>query len=313
MSMLPPQRPRALIAARSERQTLFAALFTHQALAEWETLPAESFGQARFMLQHRPCDVMLVSGDLVDREGSQGLAWLTAQRQTPLVFLGDDRATHYTQAYDFGVATCLPRSLILAHPPLLHSVMQHAVHTRTALNSHERTREQLADCHRHVDRLVQMIWRVTPRQDDSWYSQRHMLERLDEEAARCRRHQVPLSVAVGELQTTEDETPGLPDWAADLIVRGKRRSDIVGQYGPNGFLMLMVHTPKPGGVTCCRRLQEVLEHPAEIQAGPHAPVRSYFGLATASAEQSAPQSLLRIAEQNLEAARGGWEMRIVAH
>lgn len=320
--MLTRRRPRALIAAGPERQIVFAALFTNQALSEWDTLPALSFGQARFMLQHQPCDIVLVSSDLTDREGSQGLAWLVGERRTPLIFLGDDGAGNagagnagaacYLQAYDAGAAACLPRSLILAQPPLLERLMEHSLETRTAISSHERTRECLAESRRHIDRLVHMIWRTTPRHDDSWYPQSHMLERLDEEAARCRRHEVPLSVAVGELQSTDDGATTIPDWAADAIVRGKRRSDVVGQYGPNGFLILMTHTPQRGGITCCRRLQEVLEHPAEPPSGPHAQMRSYFGIAGASTEQAAPQSLLRIAEQNLEAARTQHESRVVA-
>ena len=299
---LPALRPRALIAAGPERQTVYATLFAHQSLAGWEILPAQSFAQARFLLQHQPCDIVLVSGDLAQREGSQGLALLTGQRQAPLIFLGDDRAGDYAHAYDAGAATCLPRSLILAHPPLLQRAMRQAMQTQKAIDGHAQTLERLADSRRYVDRLAQMIWRMTPRHDDLWYPQRHVLERLDEETARCRRHRVPLSVAVGELQTAEGGDAMIPEWAAEAIVRGKRRSDVVGQYGPGGFLMLMMHTPKPGGVTCCRRLQEALEHPAEVGA-PHA-LRSYFGIATATTDESAPQTLLRIAERNLEMARG---------
>jgi GGDEF domain-containing protein len=307
---LPALRPRALIAAGPERQTVYAALFVHQSLAGWDTLPAQSFGQARFLLQHQPCDIVLVSGDLAQREGSHGLALLTGQRQAPLIFLGDDGAADYAHAYDAGAATCLPRSLILAHPPLLQRAMRQALQTQKAIDRHAQTLERLADSRRHVDRLTQIIWRMTPRHDDLWYPQRHMLERLDEEAARSRRHRVPLSVAVGELHSTEGGGAMLPDWAAEAIVRGKRRSDVVGQYGPGGFLMLMMHTPKPGGVTCCRRLQEALEHPAETGA-PRA-MRSYFGIATATADESAPQMLLRIAEENLEAARSLSESCVVA-
>ncbi|MCI0683775.1 MAG: GGDEF domain-containing protein [Gemmataceae bacterium] len=307
--MLARRRPRALIAAGSERQAVFAALFTHPALAEWDTLAAQTFGQARFMLQHQTFDVVLVSGDLAEREGSEGLAWLTGQRQTPLVFLGDDRAAQYAHAYAAGVADCLPRSLILAHPPLLVAAMQHAIELHEALGGRERILQQLAEGRRQVDRLAQLIWRTAPRHADAWHSQRQVLERLDEEAARCRRHRTPLTVAVGAWQA---ETQ-VADWASEAIVRGKRRSDVVGQWGPDGFLMLMVQTPKPGGVACCRRLQEVLEHPADHPAGPHAPVYSYFGIATASAERYAPQSLLHVAEQNLEAARRGSDTRIVAN
>jgi hypothetical protein len=74
----------------------------------------------------------------------------------------------------------------------------------------------------------------------------------------------------------------------------------------------MMHTPKPGGVTCCRRLQEALEYPMDDAAEPHVPMRSYFGIATSTAEQATAQTLLRMAEQNLETARLHDELRVVA-
>ncbi len=313
MSMSAHERPRVLVAAVAEQSGHLHALFAQEPLAGWEMQAANSFAQARFTLQHQPCDLLMATSELLEREGGQGLAWLAFQREAPILFLGDDQATLYAQAYDLGAAMCLPWTLALGHPPLLHAVMQHAMTDWEAKIVQERTRSQLSDSRRQVDRLVQMIWRLTPRHDDHWYSQRHMLERLHEELARCQRYQLPLSIAVGELeQPAEDAAPRLPDWAAESIVRGKRRCDVVGQYGPDGFLLLMVQTPKPGGVTCCRRLQDYLEHPTQDLNAPHLPVRSFFGIASMNGEQNTPQGLLRLAEQNLEMARGQEQTRIVA-
>jgi hypothetical protein len=47
-------------------------------------------------------------------------------------------------------------------------------------------------------------------------------------------------------------------------------------------------------------------------AEPHVPMRSYFGIATSTAEQATAQTLLRMAEQNLETARLHDELRVVA-
>src|SRR5439155_26954063 len=133
---------------------------------------------------------------------------------------------------------------------------------------------------------------------------------LDGELTRCHRHHVPLSVAVGEVRRGDtDANPHLSDECAAALLLGKRRCDVIGHYGSGGFLLLMVHTPKMGGVACCRRFQEFLEHPAEDLAAPHRSLQSFFGLASSTNETITPQSLLRIAEENLHAARTQAETR----
>ena len=107
-------------------------------------------------------------------------------------------------------------------------------------------------------------------------------------------------------------TTCLPDWSVAAILRGKRRCDVVGQYGQDGFMLLMVQTPKPGGVACCRRLQLHLEHPEHERPGPRTPVHSFFGVASLAGASSGPQKLLRIAEQNLELAHGHAASSVVA-
>jgi diguanylate cyclase (GGDEF)-like protein len=313
MSIPTRESPRVLVAAGAERQPALLELFGREPLAAWNPLAADSFAHARFLLQHQPCALMVVSSDLIQDETHQSLAWLAFQKQTPVVLVGNDQPELFARAYAVGVTACLPISMAHAHPPLLHCVMQQVQQAWEIKTVHARQQRQLAESCRHIDRLVQMIWRITPHQDDHWYSQRHMLERLQEELARSQRHQLPLSLAVGELQpATGDGAPCVLDWAAESIVRGKRRCDVVGQYGRDGFMLLMVHTPKPGGVTCCKRLQDHLEHPAQELAAPHRLIRSFFGIASMAGEECSTQSLLRVAEQNLDMARANDESRIVA-
>ena len=304
LSNLDNEPPRVLVVAGRARQPDLLALFERAPLSASQIRSADCFSQARFLLQHDPCDAMVVTDDLVETEGSQGLAWLALHHKGPVLLLGGQSPEPYLRALELGLAGCLPLAMITAQPLLLHTALQQALQAREGHLGNERTRLQLAETRRHVDRLVQMIWRMTPYEDEHWCSQRHVLDRLFEELARCRRHQVPLSVAVGELHTDEkDGKAQLPDWAAELLLRGKRRCDVVGHYGPNGFLLLMVHTPKPGGVICCKRLQDTLAHPPESLGPPYRTVRSLFGVASTSEEHSSPQGLLRMAEQNLERAR----------
>jgi diguanylate cyclase (GGDEF)-like protein len=313
MSILAQDQPRVLVAAGPERQPDLLALFHHDALTTWEPVAADSFAHARFVLQHFPCDVLLVDSDLIEQEGNPGFTWLAFQQQAPIVLLGDDQPVVYARAYDLGAAHCLPRRMAIAHPPLLHSVLQQTVQVWDMMASNTRMKQKLAESCRHVDRLVQMIWRITPRHEDQWYSQRHMMERLNEELARCQRHKLPLSIALGEVQAAEDEwNPELPAWSTQAIVKAKRRCDVVGHYGAGGFMLLMVHTPRSGGVTCCKRLQAYLQHPAQVTDGPHQPVRSFFGLASLSDQEQTAQSLLRIAEENLDAAKERREECVMA-
>ena len=66
-------------------------------------------------------------------------------------------------------------------------------------------------------------------------------------------------------------------------------------------------------MTCCRRLQKMLQSVPENAKVPRGPVRAYFGLASSSPDNAAsPQSLLRLADQNLEAAKAGQGEGIVA-
>ena len=317
MLLLDSERRRVLIAAATGADEPLRHLFCTEPLAGWDTLEADSFSRARFLLQHNPCDVVLVNDDLFEREGGQGMAWLTCQRETPVVFLAGSSAPHFQKAYELGAHVCLPRQLVLEHPPLLATAMDQALKTGDMHLRYKKARECLTQTRQHIDRLVNMIWRTTSRQADvPWFSQRSMLERLGEELARVERHQVPLTLALGEIQPAEEDPSSdartMPDWAMDLIARGKRRCDVAGQYGPVGFMLLMVQTPIKGGIHCCRRLQKSIEHAKETLAGPHKGLHAYFGVSGTMAGKTSAIALLRSAEQNLEAARMDAKERMVA-
>jgi len=296
--------------------------------------------------------VLLVNDDLFEREGGQGLNWLAWQQNTPMVFLSD-RGVNLQRAYELGAGVCLSRKMAIEHPPLLAAALEEAMRSSVVRQGYRRTRERLADSRRHVDRLVNMMWRTSARMADGrWLSQRAMLDRLSEELARVERHQIPLSLAIGEVRPVDDVAPdyvaddamgqfstsadvgrtflsvetdksvrptkkdafddslALPEWTMDLIAKGKRRSDVVGQYGPGGFMILMTHTPVQGGIHCCRRLQIAIEHAQNEMPGPHTDLHAYFGIAGAAKGKLSAAVLLRAAEQNLEAARADSKARL---
>ncbi len=304
------ERRRVLIAADPLRQAALLRLFEREPLDCWQPQAADSVAHARFLLQHDPPNALILSGELDEAEGDLGLARLGVHQSVPVLLLAEENPVAYARAWELGVAGVVPFAMVAAHPPLLHAALEQALKSWQEKKANARTQLHLHETRRHVDRLVQMIWRMTPQEDDHWCSERHILDRLFEELARSRRHHVPLSLAVGELR--DEEEAGMPDWAADLMLRGKRRCDVIGHYGPNGFLLLMVHTPKAGGVTCCQRLLEALEHPPEALGPPHRSMQAIVGVASTSDETVSPQGLLRHAEENLEAARKAGASVVVA-
>jgi diguanylate cyclase (GGDEF)-like protein len=308
------ERRRVLVAARAMDEEALRPLFASAALAGWEPVEADSFHRARFTLQHTGCDVLLIDEGLYTAEGPEGLAWVSRQREAPVLLLAGAGAEVCARAYEHG-ALCLPRRAALDHPPLLAAALKRAAQEGDLARTHRRTRESLSQCRRQVDRLVGLLWRSVPIDTQTqWCSQRHVLERLQEEVARSGRHGSPLTVAVGEVHTPGEEQAAADSgqWVAQRLNRVKRRCDVAGQYGLQGFLLLMVHTPSDGAVTCCRRLQRALEEPGLPPAGPRGPVRACFGLASYGDQAATPQALLRTAEEHLEAAKTRAPERIVA-
>ena len=311
-------RRRVLVASGPNSGKSMHELFSQAPLEGWEPISAESFMQARFILQHHTCDVALVHEDLFHREGEQSLAWFGREPQVPVVFLTSYRAETMARAYSQGATVCLPRDLSLAQPDLLAVALDRAMHLGESTRRRQQLHDQLIMSRRHVDRLVNLLWRTLPmEQNTSWFSQRHTLERLQEEISRTSRHGGPMTLALAEVkEESAPETPGvlpLEEWTANLVGQAKRRCDVAGSYGMQGFLLLMVHTPRYGGVVCCRRLQQLIEQgAASPDKGPRGPIRAFFGLASAPADNASAQNMLRLAEENLEAAKAGKDHGVVA-
>jgi diguanylate cyclase (GGDEF)-like protein len=314
--MLASEARRVLLAAGSKASESLRELFNEEPLNAWKILEADSFARARFVLQHDPCDVLVVNEDLLASEGGQGLGWLAWNQETPIVYLAGSSSEMLRKAYEQGATICLPRQMVLEQPMLLVTAIEHARQAANLRQEQRVTKERLHETRQHVDRLINMIWRTTPRQAEvHWFSQRYMMERLTEELSRAERHQIPLTLALGEVQPAAAEEMELanlmPDWTMNTIAGGKRRSDVAGQYGPDGFMLLMVHTPIKGGLLCCRRLQKAIEHPQEPLPGPHANLHAYFGISGTLDGKTSAAGLLRLAEQNLDAARREAKERLV--
>jgi diguanylate cyclase (GGDEF)-like protein len=299
---------RVLLAAPSEEVTQLRELFAQGKVPGWEASEAETWERARFLVQMDPPDVFLLDASLCPEGDTSGLAWLTSEENLPIVLLAPVDPSFILNAFSHGAHQWLPRDLAISYPVLL-AVSLHQAARLSELQDRARTStDALTDCQKRVKRLVNLLWETSPVEGHGpWFTQRHMLERLEEEIARVQRHGGPLTIVLGEVQPRSKEAflpeqaHELAGWTAQVIGKNKRRCDVAGHYGLTGFLMVLPRVSEEEAASCCRRLKNLLEHPA--QEHPSAPLHVHFGIATCSPTLATVQGLLGYAEDKLEQAR----------
>ncbi len=297
---------RVVIAAGAAERAALQDPFRKGLLAGWEVQAAESLGQAHFLLQHGASDVLLLDASAWGNDGLEGVAWLAGPRQTPVLLLSPPEPVTIAAGLNGGADLWLPRDLALEHPPLLAAALGQALRSGDLRRRLHRGGAALEDSRRQVSRLLDLLWQSAPAEGHArWFTQRYMLERLQEEIARTGRQGTPFSIVLAELHpAAATGGPHLDAWAAERLTRGKRRSDVLGRYGPHGFMLLLTGAGEAGAVAFCRRLERALREAAE---GEGVPLTACFGVAGCSAPSATPQGLLRRAEERLEAARGADE------
>jgi diguanylate cyclase (GGDEF)-like protein len=307
MSAPPEPRRVLLTAADSERQAL-RGLFAAPALAAWEVVEADDFPRARFALQTQPCDVVLVDGGLLRPDMGEGLAWLAEQSTAPLLLLTGPAPAPLVEGLRQGALGWLPPDLAFSHPAVLDALLRQLARVSDQRRRTATLAGELSAAPRRVDRLAELLWEAASGHGPArWFAQRYMVERLDEELARTRRHGGPLSVVLGEVQFAgrhrdAPEQGHVAAWAASQVALSKRRGDVAGQYGLHGFMLLLPRAAEPEVAGACRRLRTVLEQPATAP-GPIPPLRAYFGVASVAPGATTVPGLLRRAEEQLEQAK----------
>jgi hypothetical protein len=306
---------RVVIVAAAERAASLAALFQHPSLSCWSASVAESCEHARFLTRLPACDALLADEAALGEPGEGSLEWLSAGGRFPVVLLSSPDAGLIGRGLAEGAQVWLPRELVLEQPDLLAAGLRHARQTHLARRRLRRARRQARAARTQVGRLADLLWTSLPVEGrPGWLSQRFVLERLHEEVLRCDRHGSPLTVVRGEWAVAPSHdlgdplarpTPGaeaeqrLRDWTLHCVLETKRRSDVAGQYGLRGFLLVLPHTPDVGAAEFCRRLREDLSEPP-----PDLPsfwrLHTALGVAGYSGECRSPKSILRLAEERLE-------------
>jgi hypothetical protein len=296
---------RLLLVADPAARTTIRPLLALTLPAEWEVVEADGCEHAHFVQQLDACDVVLVDRCRAADARRDDLEFL-ARDETPLVVLADLSPLQPARS---GRWTLLSRQAALDHPAVLATALVQAARLAELHDQLRRREQSLRDCRRHVDGLVDLLWRSIPGgAGEQWLTQRGLLERLDEETARSQRYGAPLSVILGEPahgpQTPgKPETRGLEAWTARQVGRTKRRCDVAGQYGPHGFLLLLPHTGEDGAFEFCRRLSPALAVTEGLPDCLKAPPQFRLCTATLPPAFATAHGLLSLAEERLEEAR----------
>jgi diguanylate cyclase (GGDEF)-like protein len=288
-----------LLVGPEERRAVLREVIDRE---RWEWVEADSLQQARFTLQLHPCHVVVVDGMLTDPGWGEGLACLVRELTAPVILAGDAEPAAVVEALRQG-SFWLPAAAI-GQRGVLTALLDQAANLGMERRQAAADRATLQESQVRIDRLLGLIWEATPGEGPShWFTQRYMLERLDEEVARSQRYGVPLSVVLGEIrlvgkeQLRPEHASRLARWLAECIGKGKRRSDVAGQYGLNGFMLLLPQSSSEQAKEACRRMRNLLADP------PHDDlprVHACFGLASAPSDVATVQGLLRRAEERLE-------------
>ncbi len=295
-------RRRVLVVGRGEQGEALRALVGQ---CGWHGLGAESFAQAHFLLAGCACDVVTIHDSLAGPDWNEGLAWLAARVDAPLLLVSSFSEDVVLTALRHGVLW-LPFEAAGRCPGVLGALLDQAHALGRQRREIALVRAALAESEAHVQRLLDLLWEAAPGEGPArWFTQRHMLLRLEEEVERSRRFGAPLSVVLGELAPppgqalATEQARYLAGWLAGRVGRSKRRCDVAGHYGPSGFLMVLPQTTPTQAAGACRRLGDVLAHPPHDRAAVHA----CFGLASLPPEQASVPALLRRAEEHLDRAR----------
>jgi diguanylate cyclase (GGDEF)-like protein len=308
MVTLLDRRTLLLASARHDHRQSLRNLLDTPLFQAWDVREADSIERTRFILQMEPCDVLVLDSAFY-RSGDPGdVAWLTAQHVAPVLLLGEPEEAIIVGALQSGARQWLSRELALQQPAILEATLRQIALIGDIQRKARAASEALHDSRRQVSRLVSLLWDSVPGDGRrSWFPQRHMLERLEEEVDRSKRHSETLTVALGEVYTgrktvlSPEESQALASWTVSRVTEGKRRCDVAGQYGPNGFILLLPNTAGEGALRCCRRIQMGLERQTEDSSLP--PLEAAFGVVNLSAEASTVRSLLCRGEERLERAK----------
>jgi len=157
------------------------------------------------------------------------------------------------------------------------------------------------------------------------YNRRYLDRRLEEEFARARRHALPLSLLVVDIDHFKRINDGYGHQAGDLVLAELARAilemvrvaDVAARYGGEEFVVIAPGTPAPMGAALAERLRRAIESreilvPGEGGARQRIPVTASIGVAALASGLDDARSLLAEADKALYRAKAQGRNRVVA-
>ncbi len=151
------------------------------------------------------------------------------------------------------------------------------------------------------------------------HNRRYLLEFLDRELARARRHVRPLSVLLFDIDKFKSVNDTYGHLCGDAVLRELsnrlkptiRREDLLTRYGGEEFCVVLVETDHPQAMGAGERVRRTVEgQPFEFE-GEFLPVTVSVGAAAADSEHETPEELLQAADAKLYQAKRTGRNKVV--
>jgi diguanylate cyclase (GGDEF)-like protein len=147
-------------------------------------------------------------------------------------------------------------------------------------------------------------------------NRRRLMERLDEEMSKARRHGDPLSAVMIDIDFFKSINDTFGHDAGDKVLIGLaqtirsicRKEDIAARLGGEEFLLLLPGSPTASARDCAERIRKAVE--ATVFEGIDRPVTASFGISLFS-KNDTQESFLKRADEALYSAKKSGRNRIV--